>query len=168
MGLFPSDFARWTNALPKQTSSDLFGGDIMLCNVVYSVFWPDKLMDSHVSILRQDLHPANETLPSNARFQPPLEAGATEERTLPGGRLQTLVGHAVGRQAVAVPSYTLPQERAAALPLGSFYSPNTMRSNRSTAACLWWSEAPQTADNDRPFHYSQFVQPDHRRDPQTC
>jgi hypothetical protein len=38
MGLLPSDFARWTNALPKQTSSTSSGGYIMLCNVVDSVF----------------------------------------------------------------------------------------------------------------------------------
>jgi hypothetical protein len=49
----------------------------MLCNVIYSIFWPDKLMDSHCSILRENLHPANETLSSNSGRQALPEAEAT-------------------------------------------------------------------------------------------
>jgi hypothetical protein len=41
----------------------------MLYKVVYSVLWPDKLMDFHVSILREDLHPANAILRSNVEHQ---------------------------------------------------------------------------------------------------
>ena len=72
-GIAPFGFVTLDKRLAEADLFNLFGGYIMLCNVVYSVFWPDKLMDSHVSILRQDLHPANETLPSNVAAQPPAE-----------------------------------------------------------------------------------------------
>ena len=61
----PFGFCPLDKRLAEADLFNLFRGYLMLCNVVSSVFWPDKLMDSHVSILRQDLHPANETLPSN-------------------------------------------------------------------------------------------------------
>jgi hypothetical protein len=68
-GIAPFGFGTLDKRLAEADLFNLFGGDIMLCNVVYSVFWPGKLMDSHVSILRQDLYPANETLPANAGIQ---------------------------------------------------------------------------------------------------
>jgi hypothetical protein len=66
-GIAPFGFCALDKRLAEADLFNLFGGDIMLCNVVYSVFWPDKLLDSHVSILREDLHPDNEMLPSRAR-----------------------------------------------------------------------------------------------------
>jgi hypothetical protein len=66
-GIAPFGFGMQDKRPAEADLFNLFGGDIMLCNVVYAVFWPDKLMDSHVSILRQDLYPANETLPANER-----------------------------------------------------------------------------------------------------
>jgi hypothetical protein len=56
-GIAPFGFCTLDKRLAEADLFNLFGGDIMLCNVVYSVCWPDKLMDSHVSILREDLHP---------------------------------------------------------------------------------------------------------------
>jgi hypothetical protein len=55
---------------------------IMLCNVVYSVLWPDKLMDSHAAILREDLHPANAILRSNVERQLRCESAVSPHSVL--------------------------------------------------------------------------------------
>jgi hypothetical protein len=53
-GIAPFGFCPLDKRLAEADLFDLFGGDIMLCNMVYSVFWPDQLVDAHDSILRED------------------------------------------------------------------------------------------------------------------
>jgi hypothetical protein len=50
--------------LAKADFFDLCGGYTMAGNVVNSVFWPDKLMNFHASIVPEDPYPANGTLSS--------------------------------------------------------------------------------------------------------
>jgi hypothetical protein len=83
-GIAPFGFGTLDERLAEADLFNLFGGYIMLCNVVYSVFWPDKLMDSHVSILQEDLHPANDTSPANApgELRPTAENARSSYKSL--------------------------------------------------------------------------------------
>jgi len=102
-GMAPFGFGTLDKRFAEADLFNLFGGDIMLCNVVYSVFWPDKLMDSHVSILRQDLYPTNETLPANApgeRRPTERELRSRTEPALWAVRSSGLFGAGDGRDPV--------------------------------------------------------------------
>jgi hypothetical protein len=64
-GVAPLGFRTLDKRLAEADFFDLFGGYTMACNMVNSVFRPDKLMDIHSLIVWEESYPANEPLPSN-------------------------------------------------------------------------------------------------------